>query len=55
MKTDYSVEMDKTELIDNQGGNHLRHVFNDDTKPTGNPFCINAIALHLKERSLPRR
>ena len=48
---DNSLDMHRTEVICKNCGSHLGHLFDDETSPTGQHYCINSASLDFKEKT----
>ena len=47
---DNSLGMHRTEVICKNCGSHLGHLFDDESSPTGQHYCINSASLNFKEK-----
>ena len=49
-EVDKSLPFIRTEILCNNCGGHLGHVFNDGPNPTGLRYCINSVSLDFKAK-----
>ena len=51
LSEDNSLGMNRTEVTCKNCGSHLGHLFDDESSPTGQHYCINSESLNFKKKA----